>query len=125
MKPTISREDTLSQISYSGNVIKADDPSLLRNQVSSTDGRVVIVSAFGCSLVLNYSFGALDIHVTVVLETPVGSITIINVNLDPTNPTIKLGGIIDSFKAEASVSFSFSSLELTATGEICAPLVGC
>lgn len=124
MKPQMAENDTLSHIEY-GDKIDADDPKLLRNQVSATNGRIVIVSAFGCSLVLDWSFGADGVHVRVVLETPVGSITIIDTTLNASNPSITLGGSIDSFKAEATITFDFSKLELTGTGEICAPFVGC
>jgi hypothetical protein len=125
MKPQLYEEDTLIHIEYSGDVIQVDDPSLLRNQVSSTEGQIVIVAAFGCSLVLEYSFGAINLKVRVVLKTPVGNVTIISVHLDPEHPSIKLGGSIDGFKAEAAVSFNFSNFELAATGEVCAPVLGC
>ncbi|GGA06743.1 MAG: hypothetical protein COW16_10195 [Sphingomonadales bacterium CG12_big_fil_rev_8_21_14_0_65_65_10] len=124
MKPQMAEKDTLSHIDY-GEKIDADDPKLLRNQVSATDGRIVIVSAFGCSLVLNWSFGADGVHVQVVLETPVGSVTIIDTTLNASKPSITLGGSIDSFKAEATITFDFSNLELSGTGEVCAPIVGC
>jgi len=122
--PTLNSADTLAHIDYQDK-IDADDPKLLRNQVSSTGGQIVIVSAFGCSLVLNYSFGPGDLNVNVTLQTPVGNITIINTDLNPQNPSITLGGSINSFKAEATVSFDFSSMVITASGEVCAPFVGC
>lgn len=117
-------QDTLSHIEYQDR-IDADDPALLRNQVSSTNGQIVIVAAYGCSLVLNYSFGPGDLNVNVTLQTPVGNVTLINTDLNPNNPSITLGGSINSFKAEATVSFDFGSMQLTASGQICAPILGC
>ena len=125
MNVASTKEDTLAHIDYQDANLKVDDPNLLVNKVSSTGGQIVIVSAFGCSLVLNYSFGAMSLQVTVVLQTPVGSITIINAELDPNNPTVNLGGSIGPFKAEATVSFNFGTMVLSVSGQVCAPLVGC
>ena len=125
MQPNLSQQDTLQHIEYDNPDLDRDDPSLLINRISSPNGQIVIVSAFGCSLVLNYSFSINDLHADVTLVTPVGSVRIINADLTPSNPSITLGGSIDGFKAEASVSFDFSSMNLTASGEVCAPLVGC
>jgi hypothetical protein len=125
MKPTISREDTLPHVAYSEHAIDADDPNNLFNQVSSTAGRIVIISAFGCSLVLNYYFEAAGLHVDVTLETPVGNKTLINADLNPSNPEICVGGSINGFKAEACVALDFSTMELVASGEVCAPVLGC
>lgn len=118
------KEDALSHIDYEEK-IDADDPESLRNRVASVDGRIVIVSAFGCSLVLYYSFNITSISIQVKLETPVGSKTIVDVELNPSNPSITLGGSLNSFKAEVTVAFDFGTMVLSATGEICAPFVGC
>jgi hypothetical protein len=125
MTVALSKSDTLSHIEYQNKDLHLDDPNALYNKVSSPNGRIVIVSAFGCSLVLNYSFGALSLHVDVTLETPVGSVRLANADLDPSNPTIKVGGSIGPFKAEVTVNFNFSTMVLSATGEVCAPLLGC
>lgn len=120
-----SQEDTLPNIAYANETQDAADNTSLRNQVSSTDGQIVIVAAYGCSLVLNYSFVSAGINVTVVLQTPLGNVTILNATLDASNPSITLGGSIGSFKAQATVSFNFSNNVLSASGEICAPFLGC
>lgn len=74
---------------------------------------------------LYYSFGPLSLQINIVLETPVGNVTLFSGALNPTTPTITIGGSIDYFKAEATVSFDFSTKVLTASGEVCAPIVGC
>jgi hypothetical protein len=125
MGVTLLKEDSLAHIQYANPNLTADDPKLLINQVSSISGRITIVSAFGCSLVLDYAFGALSLHVTVTLVTPVGNVTIVNAELDPSNPTVSLGGSIGPFKAEANVSFNFSDMVLSVSGQVCAPFVGC
>jgi hypothetical protein len=125
MPVRISTTDTLPHIRYADESAIADNPNSLRNRVSSTDGRLVIVSAFGCSLVLNYSFATNGINVNVTLETPIGSVVILNGELTTTNPSITLGGSIGNFKAEATISFEFETLTLNAQGEICIPLIGC
>ncbi|WP_404336678.1 hypothetical protein AB2M62_19960 [Sphingomonas sp. MMS12-HWE2-04] len=120
-----SQQDTLSNIAYENELLDAADASLLRNQVSSTDGQIVIVSAFGCSLVFNYSFGSDAIDISIVLQTPLGNETLASGTLNPNNPSITVGGSIGSFKAQATVSFDFGTMVFTASGEVCAPIVGC
>jgi hypothetical protein len=120
-----TQTDTLVHIGYDNEQQKIDDPAALHNQVSSTGGRIVIVSAFGCSLVVEYSFTATGLNIQLILETPVGSVTIASTTLNPSNPSITVGGSIGPFKAEATVSFDFATMTLTASGEVCAPFAGC
>lgn len=125
MQPTLSKEDTLSHIDYDNKDLDHNDPNLLSNQVSAVSGSITIVAAFGVSLVLDWEVGLSEISIRIVLKTPVGSKSLISVELTPTNPKVKVGGSIDGFKAEAEVSVDFSTKKLTASGEVCAPLVGC
>jgi|SRR5690606_6831552 hypothetical protein len=125
MSVQLTKDDSLSHISFANDQLDPDDPKALRNQVAAIDGSITIVAAFGCKLVLNWSFTTTALNISLVLDTPVGSITLGSASLNPSNPTFSIGGSIDSFKAEATVSFDFSSMTLTASGEVCAPLVGC
>ena len=125
MKPTLTKSDNLASISYENENLDVNDQSMLRNQVSAADGSITIISGFGCSLVLNWSFSSTAININVVLQTPVGGITLINATLDAQNPSITFGGSVGPFKAEGTVSFDFSAMTLTASGEVCAPFAGC
>lgn len=125
MQAQTTSTDKLPHLTYQNEHLKLDDPSLLRNQVSSTNGQITIIGAYGCSLVLDYSFGAMSLTVGIALQTPVGSVTLINGTLGPNKPTLTAGGSVGSFKAEATVSFDFGTKILSASGEICAPFVGC
>lgn len=125
MTTQVTAADTLAHIGYENEHQKTDDAAALYNQVSSTAGRIVIVSAFGCSLVVVYSFTATGLNIQLILETPVGNVTLANTTLNPSKPSITVGGSIGPFKAEATVSFDFKTMTLTASGEVCAPLVGC
>lgn len=125
MPVQLSQEDTLPHIDFANDQMDAEDPNALRNRVSSVDGQITIVAAFGCKVVLNYSFTTSALNVSLVLETPVGNVTLGSGTLNPSNPSFTIGGSINGFKAEATVSLDFSSLVLTAQGEVCAPFLGC
>ncbi|RZL68880.1 MAG: hypothetical protein EOP66_18145 [Sphingomonas sp.] len=88
MATELSTTDTLGEISYENDALEIDDPQALYNKVSSTNGEIVIVSAFGCSLVVIYSFTAQGLNIQLVLKTPVGSVVLANVTLNPAHPSI-------------------------------------
>ena len=133
--PQTTQNDLLPHIKYQQEPAQGASPQSmaaaappaqsLAARASSTDGSITIISAFGCSVVLNYSLSTSEIDVSLVLKTPVGSVTLGHASLNPQNPSITLGGSIGSFKAEATVSLDFSTLVLTAKGTVCAPFVGC
>ena len=125
MKTHSTQTDNLAHIKYENENIDIDDVKSLRNQVSSTDGRIVIVAGFGCSLVLTYSVSFSGVNVSLVLETPVGNVTIGSGTLDASHPSITVGGSIGKFKAEATISFDVGTKVLNAAGEVCVPVLGC
>jgi hypothetical protein len=45
--------------------------------------------------------------------------------LDATNPTVTVGGSVDSFKAQVTVTLDLGRGVVSISGEFCAPLVGC
>lgn len=97
----------------------------LHDQVSAIRGQIVLIAAFGCSVVLSYDVQATMIQVDLTLQTPLGNVSLGHAQLDPQHPSITLGGSVAGFKAEVTLSFDFSTLELTGTATVCAPFVGC
>ena len=125
MQPTFSKQDTLSDIEYDNPDLDREDPDLLVNQISSISGTITILAAFGASLVLDYRASLKAINFQIVLQTPVGSKVLASGELTRSDPTVTVGGSIDSFKAKATVSMDFLTAVLTAEGEVCVPVIGC
>lgn len=87
-------------------------------------------SVKGCITLLDvievcYSLSSDEVKVTATLKTPLGNVNLGSVTLNARNPTATLGGHIDGFKAEVTVSIDFQTLELKICGKACAPIVGC
>ncbi len=129
MPVTTTQDDLLPHIAYQDTqALQSSGSGQARNlseTVASPSGRIVIVSAFGCSLVLNWQFTSSAVQVTLTLETPVGSATLGSATIDPSNPTVTIGGSVGGFKAEATLSFNFSTLVLSFSAQVCAPFLGC
>ena len=97
----------------------------LMEAATAVSGCLNLFSAFGCTVKVCYAVNLSDVTVTAELDTPVGNVNLGSATLDPSNPTIKLGGHIGGFKAEVTIGFEVSSMTLTIEGSVCAPLVGC
>ena len=88
------------------------------------------VSLSGCVTILHvievcYSISGDAIKITAKLKTPLGDVELGSVTLDPQHTTAKLGGSLDGFKAEVTLTFDYSKLSLEICGKACAPIVGC
>lgn len=129
MPVSVTRDDLLPHIQYqdaqSSQQATAGQARNLSETVASPSGRIVIVSAFGCSLVLVWQFGSAVLQVSIILETPLGTVTLGSATIDTSNPTITIGGSAFGFKAEATIGFDFGTLVLSFNASVCAPLLGC
>jgi len=45
--------------------------------------------------------------------------------LNPSNPSVTIGGSVAGFKAEVTLTADFSAKQITYKVEVCAPIVGC
>lgn len=78
-------------------------------------------------LVVDYSLSITPPEVKIDLYiTALGKkVRIAGVDINPNNPTVKIGGSALGFKAELDASFDFSTYVLTLKATGCVPILGC
>jgi hypothetical protein len=81
---------------------------------------------------VNYSVGPLTISACIDTSVPSVSVTITllgatlaSCTLAPDNPGCQIGGSVDGFTAEVTLSLDQNPWAITIQGELCAPIVGC
>lgn len=110
-----------------GRVALSQEPpsDTLEAKTAVSDSCVTLFSFAGASLKVCFHITGDNITVTVDLSTPFGNITIGKAVINASNPTVKLGGGVAGFKAEATISYDVAKSTLTISGKICAPFAGC
>lgn len=100
-------------------------------QLYQADDRAALEAVFFAQCI-DWSIGPLSVHACVDLSLPSVSVTVqllgvtlASCTLSLSNQSCKVGGSIDGFKAELTVTFNPSPLSITMTGTLCAPIVGC
>jgi|688.fasta_scaffold878249_1 hypothetical protein len=66
-----------------------------------------------------------DVKVDLFINALGQKIRIAGADLNPNNPTAKIGGSILGFKAEVVLTFDFNTYNLTIQATGCAPFAGC
>lgn len=66
-----------------------------------------------------------EVKVDLYITALGGKVRIAGVDLNPNHPTAKIGGSALGFKAEATLTYDFSTSVLTIQATGCAPFVGC
>ena len=81
---------------------------------------------------VNWSIGVLSVQACIDTSVPSVSLTVTlagfqlaNCTLSPSNPSCTVGGSVDGFKAEVSITFDPNAPSITISGQLCAPFVGC
>lgn len=131
MQVTTTQTDLLSHIPTNEGVPES------ANIVTSSIATSTETTSFAEGVSGSYTFfGFLEVDYSLSISPPqvkvdvfinaLGQkIRIAGVDLNPNNPTAKIGGSALGFKAEVELAFDFNTyiLKITATG--CAPFVGC
>lgn len=81
---------------------------------------------------VSWSIGPLTISGCIDTGVPSASVTVTllgatlaSCTLSPSNPGCVIGGSVDGFKAEVTLTLQQDPWALVVEGELCAPLVGC
>lgn len=97
----------------------------LEQRSALADSCVTLFSFAGASIQVCFSISGNNINLKAVLKTPLGDITLGSATLNPSHPSVTLGGSISGFKAEVTITYDIGKSELCISGKLCAPFLGC